>query len=346
MGRKYRIALIEGDGVGPEIIKEALILLEALGFNGEFINIEAGKKYFQRTGKPIEDEAFIKLRNSDALLKGPVSTPLGPGTYRSVNVLLRKELGLYANVRPFKSFRGISLREIDLIVVRENTEGAYSGKEDRFEGGAISYRIITEEASRRISKFAFELAVRLRRSKVTVVHKANILKESDGLFRKVFFDVARGYSNVTYDEIIVDAAAYKLIINPKDFDVLVTPNLYGDILSDLAAGLVGSLGLCGSAQIGDNYAAFEPVHGTAEDIAGKGVVNPIGEFMAVAYMLDWLYSVRGDEKLRRLSNVIQESTRAVVEYDKILTKDLGGNARTHAVTKAIIKRASEILSNF
>ncbi|MCD6113666.1 MAG: isocitrate/isopropylmalate dehydrogenase family protein, partial [Thermoprotei archaeon] len=300
MGGKYKVAVIEGDGVGPEIVREAIRLLNEVGFNAEYIKINAGLKYYEETGKTIEDGALDIIRKTHALIKGPIATPLGPGTYRSVNVWLRKQLGLYANVRPFRSYRGISLKELDIVVIRENTEGAYSGVEEKIPEGAVTYRIITREATEKIVRFAFEYARKYGRKKVTVVHKANILKESDGLFRNIFFEIAREYPNIESDEVIVDAAAYKLVKRPHLFDVMVTPNLYGDILSDLVAGVVGGLGLCGSAQIGDNYAAFEPVHGTAVTVAGKGIANPIGEIKAASLMLKWLSERHGDGKLRRI----------------------------------------------
>lgn len=343
MGRKYKIAVVEGDGVGPEILKEAIRLLNELGFNAEYININAGLRYYGKTGKSIEDGALEKIRETDALIKGPIATPLGPGTYHSVNVYLRKKLGLYANVRPFKSYKNTSLLDIDVIIVRENTEGEYSGVEDKIPNGAVSYRIITREATEKIVRFAFNLARRLNREKVTVIHKANILKESDGLFRNIFFKIAEEYPDIRSDEVIVDAAAYKLVKRPWIFDIMVTPNLYGDVLSDLAAGIVGGLGLCGSAQIGDNYAAFEPVHGTAQIVAGKGVANPIGEIKAAAFMLDWLGDKFADSRLKSMSKAIENAIKHIVEEGKVLPQDLGGTAKTIDVTNAIISKARELL---
>jgi len=343
MGRRYKIAVIEGDGVGSEIVKEAIRLLNEVGFNAEYIKINAGLKYYEETGKTIEDGALDIIRETHALIKGPIATPLGPGTYRSVNVWLRKQLNLYANVRPFRSYKGISLKELDIVIIRENTEGAYSGVEEKIPEGAVTYRIITKKATEKIVRFAFEYARKYGRKKVTVVHKANILKESDGLFRNIFFEIAKEYPNIESNEVIVDAAAYKLVKRPYLFDVMVTPNLYGDILSDLVAGIVGSLGLCGSAQIGDNYAAFEPVHGTAVTVAGKGVANPIGEIKAASLMLKWLSEKHGDRKLERIHEAIEEAVRYTVEEAKVLPQDLGGTAKTVEVTNAIISKAKEIL---
>ena len=343
MGGKYRIAVIEGDGVGPEIVREAIRLLNEVGFNAEYIKINAGLKYYEETGKTIEDGALDTIRETHALIKGPIATPLGPGTYRSVNVWLRKQLDLYANVRPFRSYRGISLKELDIVVIRENTEGAYSGVEEKIPEGAVTYRIITRRATEKIVRFAFEYARKYGRKKVTVVHKANILKESDGLFRNIFFEIAKDYPDIESDEVIVDAAAYKLVKRPYLFDVMVTPNLYGDILSDLVAGVVGGLGLCGSAQIGDNYAAFEPVHGTAVTVAGKGIANPIGEIKAASLMLKWLSERHGDGKLRRIHEALEEAIRYTIEEAKVLPQDLGGTAKTVEVTNTIISKAKEIL---
>ncbi len=345
MGRKYKITVIEGDGVGPEIVREAIRLLNEIGFNAEYVNIKAGLKYYEETGKTIEDNALELIKETDALIKGPIATPLGPGTYRSVNVWLRKQLGLYANVRPFRSYKGISLKDVNIVVIRENTEGAYSGVEEKIPDGAVTYRIITREATEKIVRFAFEYARKHSRKKITVVHKANILKETDGLFRNVFFEISKEYPDIIADEVIVDAAAYKLVKRPYLFDVMVTPNLYGDILSDLVAGVVGGLGLCGSAQIGDNYAAFEPVHGTAISVAGKGIANPIGEIKAAALMLNWLGERFRDTKLKRMYSIIEEAIRYTVEEAKVLPQDLGGSARTTEVTNTIILKAKEILGD-
>ncbi len=343
MGRKYKITVIEGDGVGPEIVREAIRLLNEIGFNAEYVNIKAGLKYYEETGKTIEDNALEIIKETDALIKGPIATPLGPGTYRSVNVWLRKQLGLYANVRPFRSYKGISLKDLNVVVIRENTEGAYSGVEEKIPEGAVTYRIITREATEKIVRFAFDYAKKHSRKKVTVVHKANILKETDGLFRNIFFEISKEYPDIVTDEVIVDAAAYKLVKRPYLFDVMVTPNLYGDILSDLVAGIVGGLGLCGSAQIGDNHAAFEPVHGTAISVAGKGIANPIGEIKAAALMLNWLGERFRDTKLKRMYGAIEEAIRYTVEEAKVLPQDLGGFTRTTEVTNTIILKAKEIL---
>ena len=341
--RKYRIAVIPGDGVGPEIVSEAIRLLNEAGFNAEYIYINAGLKYYEKTGKTIEDNALDIIREADAALKGPIATPVGPGTYASVNVFLRKNLDLYANIRPFRSWRGISIREnVNVVLIRENLEGLYSGIEVRAENVTIALRIITKNETFRICRFAFDYAKKNNRRKVTIVHKANILKVTDGLFRQVFYEVAKEYPELEGDEVIVDAAAYKLVKRPHEFDVLVTPNLYGDILSDLIAGLIGGLGLCGSAQIGDNYAIFEPIHGVAWKYAGKGIANPIGEVTAATLMLRWLAERRQDKSIHNIAVNIDQAVKKVVEEKRILTPDLGGNASTRKVIDEVISE----LKNF
>ena len=335
--RKYRIAVIPGDGVGPEIVSETLRLLNEVGFNAEYIHINAGLKYYGETGKPIEDNAIDTIKNCHATLKGPIATPPTP-KFNSVNVWLRKSLNLYVNVRPFKSWRGISVKDnVDIVLLRENLEGLYSGIEFKCDSVAVTLRVISKAEVKKVCRFAFEYAMKNGRGKVTVVHKANILRETDGLFRQVFYEIARNYPTIKHNEVIVDAAAYKLILAPEEFDVLVTPNLYGDILSDLIAGLIGSIGLCGSALIGDELAVFEPIHGVAWDIAGRGIANPIGEIHAAILMLKWLSERYSDEKLYRLAKSIEEATRGVVEDKGVKTLDLGGNASTKDVVDAIIR---------
>ena len=343
MGRRYRVGVIEGDGVGPEVVREALAVLRVAMPDAEFVEIGAGLNYFRRTGKLIEEGALDLIRSLDAVIKGPLTTPPGPGTYRSVNVLIRQALGLYANVRPFRSYRGVSLKEFDFVIVRENTEGLYSGVEGRFRDLAFSVKVATKAGCERVVRYAFNYAVSRGFRRVTAVHKANILKESDGLFREVFHEVAREYPNVEVNEVFVDAAAYNMVRNPQVFQVVVTPNLYGDILSDLAAGLVGSLGLCGSAQVGDGVAVFEPVHGSAPDIAGKGVANPIGEIEAAALMMEYLGGLRGDEALLNASTTLRDVVRGVVEEGRVLTPDIGGSAGTEEVGREVRERLARRL---
>lgn len=329
-----RIAVIKGDGVGPEVVEAALSVLERI-LDAEFVEVRAGKAYFRETGLPIEEDGMEKLRESDALLKGPIATPTRGKTYPSVNLRIRKEFDLYSNVRPFKSYERISLRKMNLVMVRENLEGLYVGDEVMEEERAIAKRIITRKGARRIAEFAFQLAESEGRKRVTAIHKKNVLKETDGLFLEEFYGVASNHPEIRADDCIVDAAAYRLVKVDDPFDVMVLPNLYGDILSDVAAGVVGSLGLCGSAQIGEYYGAFEPIHGTAEDIAGRGIANPIGILAAASMMLKWL-----EEKypgLRETGVRLERAIDSVIE-DRVLTPDLGGDANTQEVAEAVLER--------
>lgn len=334
----FKIALIYGDGVGPEVIKAALEVLEALDFDAEYVEVKAGYEYWRRAGKPMEDGALDVIRSCRCVLKGPLMTPPGTDSYRSVTVMLRQTLDLYANVRPFKSF-GKASKKIDMVIVRENTEDLYSGIEYRLGSTAITLRVVSERASKRIARFAFELAKREGRRKVAVVHKANVMKESCGLFRSAFFEVAKLYPEIQAEEIVVDSAAYRIVVAPETLDVLVTPNMFGDILSDVAAGVVGSLGLAPSANIGDGYAMFEPVHGTAPDIAGKGVANPIASILSAAMMLSYL----GDAKRAR---AIEVAVDELIAEGRVLTPDMGGTAKTVDVAREVARRAREALTSF
>jgi len=331
-----KIAVIYGDGVGPEVIKAALKVIEALDFDAEYLEVNAGYEYWKRTGKPIEDGALDIIRSCRCILKGPLMTPPNTTSYRSVTVALRQTLDLYANVRPFKSF-GKAPKKIDMVIVRENTEDLYSGIEYRLGSTAITLRVVSERASKRIARFAFELAKREGRRKVTVVHKANVMRESCGLFRSAFFEVAKLYPEIQAEEMVVDSAAYRMVVAPETLDVLVTPNMFGDILSDVAAGVVGSLGLAPSANIGDSYAMFEPVHGTAPDIAGKGIANPIASILSTAMMLSYL----GDVKRARS---IEMAVNKLITEGKVLTPDMGGTAKTMDVAREVAKLAREAYS--
>lgn len=336
----YKIALIRGDGVGPEVVSSAVQVLEEVGFDAEYIEVRAGLSLFKERGKPIEEEDLSRIKECDAILKGPIATLPGPRTYQSVNVLLRKYFDLYVNFRPFENLINENYPYFNIIIFRENTEELYTGAEWNFGDASVALRIITKRATQRIVNYSFNYALRNSRRRVTVVHKANILKETDGLFRETFFEESKRYP-IKADEIIVDSAAYQLVKNPEQFDILVTPNLYGDILSDLAAGLVGSLGLCGSANIGDNYAMFEPVHGVALDIAGKGVANPIGAILSSSYLLDWLSVKHDDKKLAKGSKVISSAVKSVLMLKKF-TKELGGDLTTGELTKLIIEEAKKV----
>ena len=327
-----RATLIPGDGIGPEVASAARRVIDAAASSPiEWEECEAGGEVIGRYGKPLPDDTLQSMRRTGAALKGPITTPVGSG-FRSVNVEIRKRLDLYANFRPARTMPGVESRydDVDLMVVRENTEGLYSGLEHIVVPGVVeSLRVITEKGSERIVRYAFELAQRRGRKKVTAVHKANILKLSDGLFLEVARRVAREYPSIVYDEAIVDATAMKLVIDPTQFDVLVMENLFGDIVSDLTAGLVGGLGLAPSANLGENAAMFEAVHGSAPDIAGKGIANPTALILAGAMMLHHLGDRQGGTRIER-------AVHQVLERGAVRTRDLGGEATTAAMTDALI----------
>ena len=311
-----KIAIIPGDGIGPEVVDSALEVLEKAGARFEPVPLEIGLGRWKKTGLAMSDEDLDTIKECDCILFGAVSTPPDPH-YRSVLLRMRKELDLYANIRPFAS------RDLDFIIVRENTEGLYSGLEEVGRDESRTIRVITRRGSERIAEKACDLA--LQRKSLTVVHKSNVLR-SDRLFLECCRAVAER-RGVPVKDMLVDAAAYNLVRSPKSFDVLVTTNLFGDILSDLAAGLVGSLGLCASANLGRSHALFEPIHGSAPDIAGKGIANPIGAIRSAAMMMDWL----GErETSRRMEAAVQRALEA-----KVLTPDLGGRFRTSDVTDAV-----------
>ncbi|MCX8142216.1 MAG: isocitrate/isopropylmalate dehydrogenase family protein [Candidatus Nezhaarchaeota archaeon] len=331
----FKIALIYGDGIGPEVVRASLKVLESIDFDADYVEVKAGYDYWRQTGKPMEDGALDAIRGCQCILKGPLMTPPGPETYKSVTVTLRQALDLYANVRPFKTF-GKSTRKVDMIIVRENTEDLYSGIEFKVGSTAISLRVISETASRRISRFAFEMARKQNRRKVTVVHKANVMKESCGLFRSTFYEVAKDYPEIQADELVVDAAGYRIVTAPETLDILVTSNMFGDILSDVAAGVVGSLGLAPSANIGDKYAMFEPVHGVALDIAGKGVANPIATILSSAMMLSHLGELKK-------AKAIELAVNRLIFEGRVLTPDMGGTAKTIDVANELARLAKEAL---
>ena len=325
----YKIAVIPGDGIGREVIPEAVRVLESTGLKFDFRYMEVGYEVFKKTGTSAPEEVLSKIKAAQACLSGPTTTPVGAEDYRSAAVTLRKALDLYANVRPFKSYPVESLlKNVDLVIVRENTEGLYSGVEFETEDSAFTIRVITRRASERIARFAFKLAMK-RRKKLTIVTKANILRKTCGLFREVSLLVAKDYPDVEANEMLVDTAAMNLVLKPQGFDVILTTNLFGDILSDEAAGLVGGLGLAPSANIGEDYALFGPVHGSAPDIAGKGVANSIASILSAKMMLDHL----GESKL---AERVEKAVTYVLKEGKYLTPDLGGTSSTREVTKAII----------
>jgi isocitrate dehydrogenase (NAD+) len=317
--------------VGPEIVAAARKVLEAAGAEVAWEVVEAGEKVIPEHGTPLPDHVLDSIRRNKVALKGPLTTPVGTG-FRSVNVALRKELDLYACVRPARSLPGVGSRYtgVDLIVVRENTEDLYAGVEHRVgKHAAESIKIITREASTRIVRFAFELARREGRRKVTAVHKANIMKLTDGLFLECAREVARAYPDIPYEEMIVDAMCMKLVQAPEQYDVLVMPNLYGDIVSDLCAGLVGGLGVAPGANIGDEAAVFEPVHGSAPKHAGHNRVNPLATVLSGVMMLEHLGQREPAERIKR-------AVARVLTEGRHLTYDLGGNASTSEMAEAIV----------
>ena len=332
------VTLIPGDGIGPSITDATLRILDAAGAQLAWDRQLAGMAAVSGAGNPMPDATLDSIRRNQVALKGPLETPVGEG-FRSVNVALRKEFDLYANVRPAHVIRkGGRFEKVDVVLVRENTEGLYIGIEHYIKIGddpraaAESLAVITRYGSERIIRYAFEYAVRHGRKKVTIVHKANILKFSQGLFLDVGREIAKEYAGrVEVDEQIVDAMAMKLVLNPESFDVIVTTNLFGDILSDLISGLVGGLGLAPGSNIGAHGAIFEAVHGTAPDIAGKGIANPGAMVLAACMMLDHL----GDpERATRIRNAFENTIRE----GAVLTRDLGGTASTDEFTDAVIRK--------
>ena len=327
----YQVTLIPGDGIGPEVVDAAVRVVDATGVSIEWERAEGGADTFDRTGTALPEATIESIQKNGVGLKGPTATP-SSGGFRSINVELRQRLDLYANFRPAQSVPGTVERfdDVDLLVIRENTEGLYSGLEHVVVPGVVeSLRIITERASRRVVHFAFDVARRRGRKKVTAVHKANILKLSDGLFLRVAREVAEQYSDIEYDECIVDACAMKLVTNPQQFDVLVMENLFGDIISDLCSGLVGGLGLTASGNIGEELAVFEAVHGSAPDIAGKGIANPTALIRSAALMLEHLGELEA-------ANRIEAAIRKVIAAGEATTGDLGGKANTTEFTDAVI----------
>jgi isocitrate dehydrogenase (NAD+) len=326
----HTITLIAGDGIGPEVTEAVLRVLHVAGVKIDWDRQDAGITAFERHRTALPVELLDSVKRTRIALKGPVTTPIGEG-FTSVNVGLRKALDLYANLRPVWSLPGVPSRfsGIDLVIVRENTEDLYSGLEHEVVPGVIeSLKIITEKASRRIAEFAFTHARRHGRKKVTAVHKANIMKLGDGLFIRTARDVARQYTDITYEEKIVDAACMLLVMKPESFDVLVMPNLYGDIVSDLCAGLVGGLGVVPGANLGLESAVFEAVHGSAPDIAGKNLANPTALLLSALLMLR---HIGEDDAAAR----IQRALYAVLEAGKARTRDLGGTSSTSEFTAAV-----------
>ena len=327
------VTLIPGDGIGPEISQSVVKIFEAAKVPIKFEIVEAGAKVMDQENTPLPQGVLDSIQKNKVALKGPITTPIGSG-FRSVNVALRQYFDLYANVRPVKSIKGVPSRyeDVDLIIVRENTEDLYAGIEHKIgEVAAESIKVITKKASDRIAKYAFTLANQQQREKVTAVHKANIMKLSDGLFLDCVRDIRKQYPDIEYDEQIVDAMCMNLVLHPESSDVLVMGNLYGDILSDLCAGFVGGLGLIPGANIGEEIAIFEAVHGSAPSIAGCNQANPTALIQSAIMMLRHL-------NLLNEANRIEAALYAVYEQGHDLTKDLGGTATTTQFTDALIAK--------
>lgn len=328
----YNITLIPGDGIGPEVSEAAKHVVDATGLDINWEIVNAGEKVFKDTGVLVPHKVFESIEKNKIALKGPITTPIGSG-FRSINVMLRKKYDLYSNVRPVRSLPGIitPFKEIDLVIFRENTEGLYAGIEQELPDGACeAIKRVTPNASTRIAEAAFEYAKKNNKKKVTVAHKANIMKLADGLFLNCVREVSQTYPDIALQEVIVDNMCMQLVMNPNQFEVIVTMNLYGDLLSDLCAGLVGGLGLVPGANIGKDISIFEAVHGSAPDIAGKNLANPIALILSGAMMLNHV------GETDKAETIIKAVIKTIYE-DKILTCDLGGKATTNEITKAIIK---------
>jgi isocitrate dehydrogenase (NAD+) len=337
----HRVTLIPGDGIGPELAEATRRVLDATGIAFEWEVAEAGEATIATKGTPLPDEVLESIKRNKIALKGPITTPVGAG-FRSVNVGLRQALNLYANLRPARSMRGVQSRyeDVDLVIVRENTEDLYTGVEHMVgRDAAESIKIITRAASERIARFAFEYAVANGRRKVTAVHKANIMKLSDGLFLEACRTVAEGYAGrIEFEDRIVDNMCMQLVQKPDLYDVLVLPNLYGDIVSDLAAGLVGGLGVAPGANIGDDGAVFEPVHGSAPKYAGLNKANPTAMILSGALLLRHLgYPADGER--------VEQAVRDVIEEGRRTTSDLGGDAGTSEFADAVVEQLAASTSS-
>jgi len=333
----YNITLIPGDGIGPEITEAMLMAVEATGVEIKWEKVYAGAEVIEKEGTPLPESVLNSIRKNKTALKGPLTTPIGTG-FRSVNVALRKELELYANLRPVKTIKGVKSRfeDIDLVIVRENTEDLYAGIERQIDTDtAESIKRITRGASERIVKFAFDYAVKENRKKVTAVTKANICKLSDGLFLEAARKISEKYPQIRYEEVLVDNMCMQLVQNPENYDVLVLPNMYGDIVSDLAAGLIGGLGVAPGANIGTETAIFEPVHGSAPDLKGQNRANPAALILSAAMMLAHLGE---DKAAKNLYNAVN----TVTGKGEKVTGDLGGNASTMEMGHAIAEEVRQL----
>ncbi|QQE12284.1 isocitrate/isopropylmalate dehydrogenase family protein [Planctomycetota bacterium] len=340
MSSKYPVVLIAGDGIGPEVSKAVVNILEAAGAPLEWIACDAGLAALDKGKEVMPEETLEAVKKHHVALKGPCTTPVGKG-FTSVNVQLRKKLNLFAAIRPVRSLEGVPTRyeNVDMVIVRENTEGLYSGVENEIIKGLVtSMKVVTVDGTERIARRAFQYIQKREREKLTVFHKANIMKMSDGLFLKSVEKIHQDeFAEIPYDTQIIDAGCMKLVQDPTKFDVLLMENFYGDVVSDLAAGLVGGLGVVPGSNIGFEDAVFEAVHGSAPDIAGKGVANPLALLMSGVMMLNHMYETNGDKQIHAAAESIKAAyNKALAEGDK--TGDLGGSLDTDGFAKAVIKR--------
>lgn len=351
MKEKYVISVANGDGIGPEVVGSALsVLKSAMNSTGldslfDFVDMTVGWESFNTFGYPITEETIAAISKTDCLILGPLEVGKYPGEKgkRSPSGAIRKTFDLYANVRPVKTFIKTNQKPIDLLIVRENTQGFYADRNMYMGSGeympssdvAMSVRVVTRDKSSKISRIAFE-AARERRKKVTAVHKGNVLRVTDGLFLEEYRKVAEGYPDIEAEDRIVDSTAYDLILNPGQFDVIVTTNMYGDILSDEAAAIAGSLGVAPAINYGDNYGMAQAAHGTANAIAGKGIANPISEILSVSMLMKWLSDRQGDDRPGVLSGKIRKAVDTVMARPELLTGDLGGQGNLRSVTEEII----------
>jgi len=333
----YKITLIPGDGIGPEVTEATTAVVEAAGVPIVWERVVAGAEAIESDGNPLPESVLDSIRRNRVALKGPITTPIGGG-FPSVNVSLRKSLDLFVSLRPVASLPGVPTRyeKVDLVIVRENTEGLYSGREHTVVPGVVEgLKIITEKASRRIARFAFNYSRNEGRRKITIVHKASIMKLSDGLFLSCANQVAGDFPFIEVEDLLIDNACMQLVLEPRRFDLLLMENLYGDLVSDLCAGLVGGLGVVPGANIGDHCAVFEAVHGSAPDIAGKGLANPTALVLSACLMLRHLGERKAESRIRR-------AVEAILLEGKCVTKDLGGSATTTEMGAAIAARVKEI----
>ena len=331
----YNVTLIDGDGIGPEITQAVVEIIEAAGVKINWEKCLAGARAYEEYGDTIPEVTLKSIEKNKVCLKAPITTPIGTG-FKSVNVALRRHFDLYANTRPSKNLPNVKtpFNDVDLVIVRENTEDIYAGLENKIDENTIhGIKLITRKGCERICKYAFEYAIKNNRKKVGVVTKANISKLADGMFLNTFREVAKDYPQIQNHEILVDNLCMQLVQKPSQFDVLVMPNLYGDIVSDLCAGLIGGLGLAQSANIGKDCAIFEAVHGSAPDIAGRGIANPSGLLRSAIMMLNYLGENIAAQK-------IEKALFEVLEEGKVITADLGGNSSTKEFSNEIIKKLS------